>query len=610
MPDPYFFEGLTPNEQEALARRLERKNFRPGETLLREGDAAGDLYVIISGNADIVMTGPDGRETYINRVGPGTTLGEMSLLTGRPVSATVRATSDLSVLVLTREDFNRGAVEYPQLYKNLTNILSERLAQTNRRALHDNSHNVTLLLDEGAPPLLGYALACSLAWHTSASTLLLVVTDRDSPELRAFTGSARGDPLPIPYEEDVRGFGAASLPGTAEAAKVVIAEPKGRFGAETLARTVDDLCTTYTNVLVQLPGGQKPIDGLASRVIRLTGQAHGATTGDSDPICTISGWAGDSAARKAPRGGVLYVPSLQREDEHGLRQGRLGLDSEAGQALGRAARDISKLKVGIAFGAGSEKGYAHIGVLRVLRSAGVPVDYCAGTSVGAGMATGVAMGFSNELMLSTLDALGSSAFRISVPVGSILSSEGVKNRLKIVCGDMRFENTDIPLSIVAADISSGREIVFNRGPIWPALLASLSIPGIYPPVRIGPYTLVDGGVLNPVPGTTVGEMGADIVISINLSGHYNPSPKEASSAIPLGKGPGMIQMLMRSVEVMQSKIFAMSAKSATIVIQPEFPVNARLGLRRFKEGRRYIEVGERAAREALPQMATALPWLR
>src|SRR5207249_8297040 len=91
------------------------------------------------------------------------------------------------------------------------------------------------------------------------------------------------------------------------------------------------------------------------------------------------------------------------------------------------------------------------------------------------------------------------AFRITVPTRSFLSMDGVRDGLRRITGERRFEDLQLPLAVVAADIATGQEVVFRQGLLWPPVLASMSIPGIYPPQQIGDHTLVAGAAVNRVP---------------------------------------------------------------------------------------------------------------
>ena len=134
--------------------------------MIAQGDTADELYVVEAGVADVFVADSGGREHRVGSVHAGGTLGEMSLFTGQPATGTVRAASDLDVLIVHAPEFERIAAEFPVVYRNLGAILSERLARTNRLAMREGPGRVVFLRDWGAPPLLVYALAASIAWHT------------------------------------------------------------------------------------------------------------------------------------------------------------------------------------------------------------------------------------------------------------------------------------------------------------------------------------------------------------------------------------------------------------------------------------------------------------
>jgi hypothetical protein len=151
------------------------------------------MYVIERGSADVFVTDRQGVEHRIGRAAEGSTLGEMSLLSGHGASGTVRAAEPIAVRVLTAADFERLSERFPLVYRNLGAILSRRLALTSRLAAGATPARVTRLVDSGSPPLLAYALACSVAWHTRAPTLLL------------FTGAPPPEFAPLPRRHSRRG---------------------------------------------------------------------------------------------------------------------------------------------------------------------------------------------------------------------------------------------------------------------------------------------------------------------------------------------------------------------------------------------------------------------
>jgi NTE family protein len=593
-----FFSGLTSDERATILGRLTPRRFPADSILLAEGDGPSLMYAILDGSADILIRDRSGKLHRIASVGSGDTVGEMSLLTGDPISATVRATSEISVAVLTEIELQRILEDYPVLYRNLGALLSERLAESNRRTLRERAGVVTTLVTQRAPALLGYALAGSVAWHTRKPTAYVRVASSEPPDLLARLGRRidSGDDLQPPERP---GSGAA----------VLLASTERAFGAEQRARTIQRLQEIYDHVLIEHVDHAPPeATGRTLHLISPSETTSRLTTGER--WNTIQAWNNAGRQHGADAGGVLRVPEMTTADADALAGGWLPYTTPAGAALGWAARDLAKLKVGLALGAGSIRGYAHVGILRVLERIGLPIDCLAGTSIGAAVASTYALGHGPDRLAEVLDDVGSSAFRLTLPRSSVLSMSGVRDGVQRIGGNARFEDLTRPLGVVAADIVTGREIVFTRGLLWPAVLASMAIPGIYPSQRIREHVLVDGGVLNPVPSSVAAGLGADMVIAVKLATRDDADPLELESGMIEGKSISVVQAIMRSIEMMQGKIVTNTANAATILIEPNFGESGGWGLRSFKQGRRLIDAGEASAEAALPRLEATLPWLR
>ncbi|HEY7417332.1 MAG TPA: cyclic nucleotide-binding domain-containing protein, partial [Ktedonobacteraceae bacterium] len=247
-----LFDDLPTETLTPLLKRLEQRHFPVGATVLAQGAYAGEMYLIQSGTADISIADLQGNEHHLTRVGPGATLGEMSLLTGAPISATVRAEekSGLEVLVLSTEDFYQIAAVFPSIYRNLAAILSERLARTNQHTLRQYQDRIILLLDDDPPPLLGYALACSVAWHTRKPILLVLLADPASlsDEIISLATFLPSPPSATASDNHARLFNA---PGPMQGkAHLMLAAPDGAFALPALAETLEGLCSQYAYVLV------------------------------------------------------------------------------------------------------------------------------------------------------------------------------------------------------------------------------------------------------------------------------------------------------------------------------------------------------------------------
>jgi NTE family protein len=588
-----FFEGLSEEEVAAAVGRLPALRFPAGSLLIARGDTLADIYVIQSGTADIFFPNRDGAEECINHAGPGDTLGEMAFFTGEPASASVRARTDVVVLVLDETTFAEVSAAFPRIYRNLGAILSARLLRSNHLSMRPLGR-LTLLREEGGPPLLGPALACSIAWHTRRPTLFLLVTDRlPAPEQKALAAAAPGAET-------------AGAPG--DRAHLVLARPEGPFAPENLPHTVERFRGRYNHVLVQVDGEPGPLPATAR--VRLVGtDGRAPARGLEQPGHTVRGWAEGLRPRPGPDG-VLHVPPLAPADEESLRRGLLPATTPAGRALGWEARHLAGLKVGLALGGGTEKGYAHLGVLRVLERTGIPVDYLAGTSIGSVVAALRAMGLDLETAAKHMDDVGASLFRLCLPTASFLSSAGLRTGLQRVAGERRIEDLEVPLGVVATDAVRGQEVVFRSGLLWQAVLASCSLPGIYPPQCIGPHVCVDGGVVTPVPGNVAADMGANVVIAVKLTNAPVPPALAVEAREATGRPPWALQTIWRCIDLMYTKIEALSGHAATILIVPMFQQGTWFSLRRFPDGRAHIRLGEEAAEAALPRILAALPWLR
>jgi NTE family protein len=189
-----------------------------------------------------------------------------------------------------------------------------------------------------------------------------------------------------------------------------------------------------------------------------------------------------------------------------------------------------------------------------------------------------------------------------------MSSAALGRALHEIYGERRIEELPIPLGVVAADLLTRREIVFRRGLVWRAVLASVSIPGIYPAQRIGPYALVDGAVVNSVPTDVAADMGAGAVIAVRLMGPPDGPETDAEAVDASAPPPSAFTTILRSLEIMQART-SREGIAATVTITPDLAMVPGSKLRNFAEGGRFSEAGEAAVEAALPRIASILPWV-
>ena len=176
--------------------------------------------------------------------------------------------------------------------------------------------------------------------------------------------------------------------------------------------------------------------------------------------------------------------------------------------------------VGLALGSGSARGWAHIGVIQALTEAGIDIDYIAGTSIGSVVGSVFAAGNIKALeeVAVRLDWKQIAyLFDVVLPKSGLIDGKKVAGFVRNHLREMNIEELPIPFCAVSTDLNTGDEVIIREGDIIEAVRASISIPGIFTPVRNNGRILVDGGLVNPVPVSVVREMGADFVIAVDLS---------------------------------------------------------------------------------------------
>ena len=254
-------------------------------------------------------------------------------------------------------------------------------------------------------------------------------------------------------------------------------------------------------------------------------------------------------------------------------------------------------KVALVLGAGASRGFAHIGVLKILEGNQVPIHMIVGTSAGSLVGSLYAYGF-NAFQLQSLSfpVEKGDIIDLTVPDNGFIKGEKLEVFVNHLLKDSPIEKLRIPFYAVAADIQTGEEIVFASGNTGTAVRASCSVPGIFQPVRIGSRIYVDGGIVSPVAVDFAKRKGADLVIAVDLSmGVESPPPKT------------ILETIMQSVVIMHSKISQSQLSRADIVIRPRV---SHIGPTDFSRRHEAVLEGEKAALQAMPQVRAALERLR
>ncbi|WP_108471223.1 patatin-like phospholipase family protein [Rhodanobacter thiooxydans] len=252
-----------------------------------------------------------------------------------------------------------------------------------------------------------------------------------------------------------------------------------------------------------------------------------------------------------------------------------------------------KLKIGLALGGGAAKGFAHIGVIKMLEASGIHPDVVAGTSAGSVVGALYASGMDAFALQQTAFGLDEAKIRdVRLFSGGLVQGQALQDYVNQLVHKQPIEQLKLPFAAVATELETGTRTVFVRGNTGRAVRASSSIPGVFEPVEIHGKHYVDGGVVSPIPVDAARQLGADFVIAVDIS------------AAPDGSNPqGMMGIVGQSITIMGRQLAAQESARADVVIRPDL---SGIGPTDFEQKSQAILAGEKAALAAIPVIRARL----
>jgi NTE family protein len=250
-------------------------------------------------------------------------------------------------------------------------------------------------------------------------------------------------------------------------------------------------------------------------------------------------------------------------------------------------------RIGLALGGGAARGFAHIGVIQVLEEAGIRPDLVVGTSAGSLVAALYASGKNGAELARLALAMDESAITDwAFPGRGLIRGEGLARYVRDNTGGRTIEQMALPLGIVATDLDSGEGVLFQRGDLGAAVRASSAVPAVFQPVRIGAREYVDGGLVSPVPVRFARQMGAELVIAVDIS------------TSPDGNPTGdMMRLLLQTFAIMGRSINRFELKEADVVLRPKLRGQSSAD---FTLRRQTIDAGREAATAGLAPLRQKL----
>ena len=475
-----LFSGLDDATLRAVEASFEVIPIPGGATLFEAGDPGDALYVVSFGCLAVFdPPGPEGNARVIAEIPVGDIVGEMSLIGHRRRSHTIAAIRDSEVLRLTRSEFERVCAEHPEALMGLLAKVVERYGAPPRPDMRP-PRTIALLPHGLDTPCAPFAADLAAALKRIQATGKVEVI---GPE-------AMGSPPENFYRAE------------AESAFVVYrADPGLTPWTRMCLRQADALLVVA--IADRPPTGPQVIDA-----IRAEETFRGGPFRSRREMVLVH----EDGRRAKPGATAQWL----RGQDYGMHHHvRLGRDND----FNRLARLLLNRSVGVVMAGGGARGFAHIGAVRALREAGVPIDLVGGTSMGAIVAASVAAGWTIEEMQerfrrSFVDHNPLNDY--TLPFVSLYSGKRVTRLLRAAFGDSDIEDLPKPFFCVSANLTRQNADVHRRGKLWHWLRASVSIPGVLPPVLAGGNVHVDGGVIDNFPVTAMRNIGRGPVIGVDI----------------------------------------------------------------------------------------------
>jgi NTE family protein len=258
---------------------------------------------------------------------------------------------------------------------------------------------------------------------------------------------------------------------------------------------------------------------------------------------------------------------------------------------------LKPAKIALVLGAGASKGFAHIGVLKVLEANRIPIHMIVGTSIGSIVGSLYAYGYDAfQLQKMSFSIEKGDILDYTFPDNGFIKGEKLEEFINKNLKHTPIERLKIPFYAVSTDLQTGGEVVFGKGNTGTAVRASCSIPGVFRPVKIADRMYVDGGVVSPVAVEAARRQGADVVIAVDVS-----------SGTDYGLPENTIETILQSINIMYSKLASVQVSGADIVIRPKV---GYIGSGDFSKKHEAILEGEKATSEVLPHLMNLINKLR
>jgi len=602
-----LLEELSGDELRQLNTELQERQYEPGRQIMKQGAVSEHVHIIVSGQARVYIEQETKVELALLR--QGHFFGEMSCLTGDPVSACVESIDEVHTITVSRVGMMLLMDKNADFRKQIIEAMIKRIQDSNGRVLEEHTKSLLIMRqhESAEQERYGELIGTSLAMRELLEGVERVAAAEEHVILIGESGTGKMNvarklhhaatqgnyPLLVVSGKDFDGQAWETKVRAAKGGTIVI-EQAELLPAQQLTHLLNTshqtrIVMTSTHPLRISNAVVLPIPPLRERVedIPLLAQ-HFLENLGADP-------AGAAISQDALRMLSLFPYLTSNVEElrqiihqaYVLSEGRTIYSNHL--RFGRMRKPGERPTIGLALGSGSVRGMAHLGVLRILEQEGIPIDIVAGTSVGSLVGGAYAAGMPVEDCVRVLSTIRwGQLVRPTFPKRSFVHNTPMIGFIEQHLGRQNIEDLRIPFAAVASDTSTGEAHIMRTGSLAVAISASTAIPAVMRPVQYQGRTLVDGAVVHPVPAALVKSMGADIVVAVNVS----------AESFVKGTARNFVDSLLNTIDIMSAKMVKEELQLADIVLRPDLGFN-QIG---FKDAAMCIAAGETVTREALARL--------
>jgi len=471
-----FFSHFDQYELKKIEKELEVFNLPAGETLLRQGDPGDSLYVLINGRLKVFVNFPDGSQKAVGEVVRGESDGEMAILTEEKRSATVKAIRDSQLVKLSKDSFFRLAETNPKIITTITKLIVKRLRKTIQTPTQSEKHverisSIAIVPITNNVPMNDFIRILEKALSQFGNLIRINRNTIDNKFGQDSTQNVFGN------TELIEWLNIQELQHT-----FIIYESDSQVSKWT------QRCIRHADcVLLVANSNMAPfVSGIEKEFLN-----NNAQNIQAQKQLILLNQFSDSK----PENTAEWLKLRNVDNHHHIRVNSV-LDFE------RLARRLTGRGIGLVLGGGGARGIAHMGVIRALEEYEIPIDIVGGTSAGAFVAAMYALGYNSQEMMEFNHKFLKNTkkyFDYTFPLVSLLTAKSFSNLLIQIFGETRIEDLWMKLFCVSSNLTHADLMIHEEGPLWSSVRASMSLPGIVPPVIADGHILIDGSVLDNLP---------------------------------------------------------------------------------------------------------------